>query len=139
MRKIIFCFFFTLILLPWSQVSAFHDDIYEPRAPVELLEELQDMDNPFSPTLENSKFRLVSKNGLSLNVNHQNKYFNNKKVKSVVKENTLHNADIETNRIKFLYCTKNPKKEGGRFILASLIKRSEIEKRSKMFRFIVIS
>jgi hypothetical protein len=45
-----------------------------------------------------------------------------------IKDTTVHNADIETNRIKFLYCTKNPKKEGGRFILASLIKRSEIEK-----------
>jgi hypothetical protein len=45
-----------------------------------------------------------------------------------IKDTTVHNADIETNRIKFLYCTKNPKKEGGRFILASLIKRSEVEK-----------
>jgi hypothetical protein len=45
-----------------------------------------------------------------------------------IKDTTIHNADIETNRIKFLYCTKNPKKEGGRFVLASLVKRSEIEK-----------
>ena len=52
MRKIIFCFFFTFILLPWSQVAAFHDDIYEPRIPATLLEELQDMDNPFPATPE---------------------------------------------------------------------------------------
>ncbi len=50
MRKIIFCFFFILVLLTWSQVGAFHADIYEPRVPAELLEELQDMDNPFPAT-----------------------------------------------------------------------------------------
>ena len=47
MRKIIFYFFFIIALLPRSQVGAFHVDIYEPRVPAELLEELQDMDNPF--------------------------------------------------------------------------------------------
>ena len=52
MRKIIFCFFFILVLLTWSQVGAFHADIYEPRVPAELLEELQDMDNPFPATPE---------------------------------------------------------------------------------------
>lgn len=45
-----------------------------------------------------------------------------------IKDNTVHNSDIETQRIKFLYCTKSPKKEGGRFVLATLIKRSDIEK-----------
>lgn len=45
-----------------------------------------------------------------------------------IKDTTVHNGDIETDRIKFLYCTKNPKKEGGRFVLATLIKRSDIEK-----------
>ncbi len=45
-----------------------------------------------------------------------------------IKENTFHNGDIESNRIKFLYCTKNPKKEGGRFVLATLTKRPDIEK-----------
>ena len=52
MRKIIFCFFFILVLLTWSLVGAFHADIYEPRVPAELLEELQDMDNPFPATPE---------------------------------------------------------------------------------------
>jgi hypothetical protein len=45
-----------------------------------------------------------------------------------IKDTTTHNADIEPERIKFLYCTKNPRKEGGRFVLTSLIKRSDIEK-----------
>ena len=50
MRKIIFCLFFILILFAWSQVSAFHDGIYGPRVPAQLMEELQDMDNPFPAT-----------------------------------------------------------------------------------------
>jgi hypothetical protein len=45
-----------------------------------------------------------------------------------IKDTTVHNAEIDVERIKFLYCTKNPKKEGGRFVLTSLIKRTEIEK-----------
>ncbi len=45
-----------------------------------------------------------------------------------VKDATVHNADIETNRIKFLYSTMNPKKEGGRYVLSSLTKRSDIDK-----------
>jgi hypothetical protein len=45
-----------------------------------------------------------------------------------VKNSTVHNADIETNRIKFLYSTLNPKKEGGRYVLTSLTKRSDIDK-----------
>ena len=38
MRKIIFCLFFILILFAWSQVSAFHDGIYGPRVPAQLME-----------------------------------------------------------------------------------------------------
>ena len=36
-----------------SPLHAFHSDIYIPRAPEPLLETLQDVDNPFMPTLEN--------------------------------------------------------------------------------------
>ena len=32
--------------------EAFHPDAYKPRVPPELLEELQDMDNPYPPTPE---------------------------------------------------------------------------------------
>ena len=39
--------------LSWIPVEAFHKDVYEPRVPEPLLEELQDMDNPFPPTPEN--------------------------------------------------------------------------------------
>ena len=42
-----------LIVLSLTSAKAFHQDIYQPRAPESLLEELQDMDNPFSPTPEN--------------------------------------------------------------------------------------
>lgn len=45
-----------------------------------------------------------------------------------IKNTTVHNADIETSRIKFLYSTLNPKKEGGRYVLTSLTKRSDIDK-----------
>ena len=41
------------LLFVWGGVAgAFHLDIYEPRVPSELLEELQDMDNPYSATPE---------------------------------------------------------------------------------------
>jgi len=48
-------FFGILILLTFSSTStkAFHKDIYYPRAPEALLEILQDIDNPFSPTRKN--------------------------------------------------------------------------------------
>ena len=48
-------FFGILILLTFSSTStkAFHKDIYYPRSPEALLEILQDMDNPFSPTRKN--------------------------------------------------------------------------------------
>jgi len=42
-----------LLALTMTSAKAFHKDIYQPRAPELLLEELQDMDNPFSPTPEN--------------------------------------------------------------------------------------
>ena len=42
-----------LIALPLTSAKAFHQDIYQSRVPEALLEELQDMDNPFSPTAEN--------------------------------------------------------------------------------------
>jgi hypothetical protein len=45
-----------------------------------------------------------------------------------IKMNTVHNDNIEPSRIKFLYSTKNPKKEGGRYVLGTLIKRAEVEK-----------
>ena len=41
------------LLFVWGGVAgAFHLDIYEPRVPSELLEELQDMDNPYAATPE---------------------------------------------------------------------------------------
>jgi len=39
-------------LLLAGLAEAFHTDPYEPRVPPELLEELQDMDNPYPPTPE---------------------------------------------------------------------------------------
>ena len=42
-----------LIALPLTSAKAFHQDIYQSRVPESLLEELQDMDNPFFPTPEN--------------------------------------------------------------------------------------
>jgi mono/diheme cytochrome c family protein len=42
-----------VLLLAWSCLAdAFHLDVYEPRVPLEILEELQDMDNPYSSTSE---------------------------------------------------------------------------------------
>lgn len=45
-----------------------------------------------------------------------------------IKNKTLHNSDIEVDKIKFLYSTKNPPKRGGRYIMSTLIKRDDIEK-----------
>ena len=42
-----------LLTFPSTSAKAFHKDAYYPRAPEALLEILQDMDNPFSPTIEN--------------------------------------------------------------------------------------
>ena len=47
MRIVIACYCFVVFILPSANVNAFHDDIYQPRVPLELLEELQDMDNPY--------------------------------------------------------------------------------------------
>jgi mono/diheme cytochrome c family protein len=38
---------FAFMLVWVSDTYAFHPDIYEPRVPKEILEEIQDMDNPF--------------------------------------------------------------------------------------------
>ena len=48
-------FFGILVSLAFSTVSvkAFHEDVYSPRVPDAIFETLQDMDNPFSSTLEN--------------------------------------------------------------------------------------
>ncbi len=40
------------VLLLAGLAEAFHSDSYEPRVPPELLEELQDMDNPYPPAPE---------------------------------------------------------------------------------------
>ena len=40
------------LFLQWDNVGAFHDDIYQPRVPIELIEELQDIDNPYPATPE---------------------------------------------------------------------------------------
>ena len=42
-----------LLTFPLTSAKAFHKDAYYPRAPEALLEILQDMDNPFSPTIKN--------------------------------------------------------------------------------------
>ena len=42
-----------LLTFPSTSAKAFHKDIYYPRAPEALLEILQDMDNPFSPSRKN--------------------------------------------------------------------------------------
>ena len=47
MRIVITCYCLVVFILPSANVNAFHDDIYQPRVPQELLEELQDMDNPY--------------------------------------------------------------------------------------------
>ena len=52
-RKVLLAGVIGLIALPLTSAKAFHTDIYQPRVPEPLLEEIQDMDNPFSPTAEN--------------------------------------------------------------------------------------
>ena len=42
-----------LLTFPSTSAKAFHKDVYYPRAPEALLEILQDMDNPFSPSIKN--------------------------------------------------------------------------------------
>ena len=50
MRKIFLTLIAALLLVSFAE--AFHLDLYEPRVPPELLERLQDMDNPYLPTPE---------------------------------------------------------------------------------------
>ena len=52
MRIVIFCYCFVAFILPSANVGAFHDDIYQPRVPPELIDELQDMDNPYPANSE---------------------------------------------------------------------------------------
>jgi len=55
-----------------------------------------------------------------------------------IKSTTMHNEYIDPNRIKFLYTSK-PKKDGGRYVVGSLLQRSDIEKYvDDRFDFIVI-
>lgn len=50
-----------------------------------------------------------------------------KDIASYIKKTASHNSDIEPARVKFLY-TNKPKKDGGRYTLFDLIKRSNMEK-----------
>ena len=52
-RVVLFFGILILLTFPSTSTKAFHKDIYYPRAPEALLEILQDMDNPFSPTRKN--------------------------------------------------------------------------------------
>ena len=52
-KTLIFAGILVLLLFPKTSAKAFHKDIYYPRAPEVMLENLQDMDNPFSPTTKN--------------------------------------------------------------------------------------
>lgn len=55
-----------------------------------------------------------------------------------LKTKTMHNEYIETDRIKFFF-TNKPKKDGGRYVLGSLIVRSEIERRvDDRYDFIIV-
>ena len=40
------------LFLQWDDLGAFHGDVYQPRVPIEILEELQDIDNPYPVTPE---------------------------------------------------------------------------------------
>ena len=50
MQKTIFWICLVGLFLQWDKVGALHDDIYQPRVPIELIEELQDIDNPYPAT-----------------------------------------------------------------------------------------
>lgn len=55
-----------------------------------------------------------------------------------IKTNTIHNEYIDPNRIKFLFTSK-VKKDGGRYVVGSLLQRSDIEKYvDDRYDFIVI-
>lgn len=47
MNKIIIIFFLGLIFFSGQETLAFHPDIYQPRVPGELLEQVQETENPF--------------------------------------------------------------------------------------------
>ena len=48
------CFFFILVMIAatGSVAVAFHGSVYEPRVPADILEQIQDSDNPFKATPE---------------------------------------------------------------------------------------
>jgi len=50
-----------------------------------------------------------------------------REIASYVKKTTTHNEFVEPDKVKFLYSSK-PKKEGGRYVVSDLIKRSDMEK-----------
>jgi mono/diheme cytochrome c family protein len=52
MQKTIFWMCLVGLFLQWDNVGAFHGDVYQPRVPIELIEELQDIDNPYPATPE---------------------------------------------------------------------------------------
>ena len=54
-KTLFFAGILVLLLFPITSAKAFHKDIYDPRAPEVILENLQDMDNPFPPTTKNIK------------------------------------------------------------------------------------
>ena len=52
MQKTIFWMCLLSLFLQGDNVGAFHDDVYQPRVPIKLIEELQDIDNPYPATPE---------------------------------------------------------------------------------------
>jgi mono/diheme cytochrome c family protein len=52
MRIVIAWYCLVVFIMSSANVNAFHDDIYQPRVPPELLEELQDIDNPYPASPE---------------------------------------------------------------------------------------
>jgi len=50
-----------------------------------------------------------------------------KPIADYIKKITIHNEYIEPNRIKYFYTSK-PKKDGGRYIIGSLIQRTDLER-----------
>ncbi len=51
MKKIFFTFL-GLICFSWQEAQAFHTDVYQPRVPDELLEQIQETESPFADSLE---------------------------------------------------------------------------------------
>ena len=50
-----------------------------------------------------------------------------REIASYVKKTTTHNEYVEPDKVKFLYSSK-PKKDGGRYVIHDLSKRSDMEK-----------